>query len=160
MDDALPDLRDVAGPHLIGYLLNSMLYGSLGVQVYFYYEAFPKDKPFIKCFVYGIFTLETLQTIMIFRDCFVIFTQGLVDPSMANSTQLGWFNVTILDGITGCIVQIFFAYRIFVLSKSKIVPSIICTVAMTQAISSIADGIIARSTSLTETNMAYWKRRL
>ncbi|TFK74303.1 hypothetical protein BDN72DRAFT_789560 [Pluteus cervinus] len=152
MGDTLPDLKDIAGPRLIGYMLNSVLYGSLGVQVYFYYEAFPKDRRAIKCLVYTIFLLETLQTIMFFRDCFVVFTKGLGNPSEVNTTQLCWFAVAILDGIVGCIVQIFFAYRIFVLSKSKIVPSIICIVAITQAISAVTAGIMARSTHISDTS--------
>ncbi|TFK74302.1 hypothetical protein BDN72DRAFT_80880 [Pluteus cervinus] len=150
MDDILPGLREVAGPRLIGDMLNLMLYGSLVVQVYFYYQAFPKDRRFIKCLVYTIFLLESLQTIILFRDCFVVFTEGLVDPSLVNSTRFGLFDVAILDGITGCIVQIFFAYRISVLSKSRIIPSIICIVAVTQAISAITIGIAARTTPLSK----------
>ncbi|TFK74294.1 hypothetical protein BDN72DRAFT_80553 [Pluteus cervinus] len=150
MDNTQPDFRAVAGPRLIGDMLNLMLYGSLGVQVYFYYQAFPKDKRFIKYIVSAIFLLETLQTIVIFHDCFIAFTEGLVDPSAVNSIQLSWFGIVVLDGITSFVVQIFFAYRIFVLSESRIMPSIICVVALTQAIAAVDTGIIARSATFSE----------
>ncbi|KAF8880081.1 hypothetical protein BD779DRAFT_1110577 [Infundibulicybe gibba] len=50
---------------------------------------------------------------------------------------------TIISGIVACTVQIFFAYRIFILSKSKLLGSIICVIAVTQCGAGIAQGIQA-----------------
>ncbi|KAJ6454564.1 hypothetical protein DFH09DRAFT_1235933, partial [Mycena vulgaris] len=39
-------------------LLNWGLFGTLSVQVYLYYEAFPIDRLIIKCLVYILFTID------------------------------------------------------------------------------------------------------
>ncbi|KAF8880085.1 hypothetical protein BD779DRAFT_1550380 [Infundibulicybe gibba] len=132
-----------AGPLLLGYLFNWCLFGVLSVQVYLYYLAFPRDRLSIKCLVFGLYIVETLQTILITHDVFDSFGSGYGMLSALESTQLEWLGVPIISGIVSCTVQTFFAYRIFVLSKSKPLGLIICVIALTQGASGIAQGVQA-----------------
>ncbi|TFK32876.1 hypothetical protein BDQ12DRAFT_658665 [Crucibulum laeve] len=117
----------MSGPLNIGYLLNWGLFGVVSVQVYMYYLAFPNDKPFIKRLVYDIFCMETIQSIVIARDTFVTFASGFGDPNAIADVHLLWLTISLIV-IVACIVQLFYAFRIHVLSKKKVLPLIIVTV--------------------------------
>ncbi|KAF8873112.1 hypothetical protein BD779DRAFT_1679370 [Infundibulicybe gibba] len=138
-----PDIGASAGPLILGYLFNWGLYGVLSVQVYLYYLAFPNDRLSTKCLVFGLYLVETLQTLLITHDVFDSFGSGYGNLTALGSAQLEWLSVPVLSGIVSCTVQMFFAYRIFVLSKSKVLALVICVIALTQGSSGIAQGIQA-----------------
>ncbi|KAJ7142366.1 hypothetical protein C8R44DRAFT_603564 [Mycena epipterygia] len=64
---------------LIGYLLHWALFGTLTIQLYLYYEAFPHDRLSTKCLVYTVFAIELVQTILITHDAFQTFGYGYGD---------------------------------------------------------------------------------
>ncbi|KAF8996709.1 hypothetical protein BDQ17DRAFT_1172193, partial [Cyathus striatus] len=106
---------------LFAYMANWMLYGVLCVQVYLYYLAFPKDPLHNKIMVYIVFILETIQSAMIGRDVYVTFAKGFGNPDAINNIHLEWFTLPFLGSIVAGMVQILYAYRIHILSKSWIV---------------------------------------
>ncbi|TFK37454.1 hypothetical protein BDQ12DRAFT_608009, partial [Crucibulum laeve] len=113
---------------LIGYLFNCTLFGILLGQVYLYYLAFPNDRTHIKCLVYGIFVLETTQTILIVHDTFLGFVVHFGDRIALTKVQMAWFSVPILGSIVGGAIQVFYAVRIRILSEKTFMPSIIVIV--------------------------------
>ncbi|KAF8886118.1 hypothetical protein BD779DRAFT_1673302 [Infundibulicybe gibba] len=131
------------GPLLLGYLFNWCLYGILLVQVYLYYLAFPKDRLATKCLVFGLFLVETLQTSFVVHDAFDRFGSGFGNLAVFRNNQLEWLGVPIITGIVSCAVQTFFAYRIFILSKSKLLWSMICVIALSQCGAAITQGVQA-----------------
>ncbi|KAF9463144.1 hypothetical protein BDZ94DRAFT_1236373 [Collybia nuda] len=119
-------------PYLIGYMLNWVLFGVLSVQVYLYYLAFPHDKRLSKSLVLGVYTLETTQTVLLSRDAFTLYTfanfvDARTDPISKKlfyreiPDVLTTYTIPILGGIVAFIVQNFYAYRLFILTKSKII---------------------------------------
>ncbi|TFK32873.1 hypothetical protein BDQ12DRAFT_565492, partial [Crucibulum laeve] len=90
-----------------------------------YYLAFPNDKPFIKYLVYGIFCMEIIQFIVIARDSFVTFASGFGDAKTVTGVHLMWLTMSLMSAIVGCIVQLFYAFRIRVLSTAKVLSPII-----------------------------------
>ncbi|TFK32880.1 hypothetical protein BDQ12DRAFT_638237 [Crucibulum laeve] len=135
-------LLPVSGPLIIGYLLNWGLFGIISVQVYLYYLAFPNDKTFIKHVVYGVYCLEVVQSIVIARDAFVTFASGFGDPTAVTGMHTLWLTMPLMSAIVGCIVQLFYAFRIRVLSEGKVLPVTIATLALTQCGAGIAASII------------------
>ena len=105
-----------------------------------YYTAFPDDKKVCQSLVYGIYALEIAQTIMITHDAFQNFVYGFGEMSALDDLQVLWFDTAIVDGIGECarlvdspfflnrlstvafMVQTYFAYRIYLLSRSKVIP--------------------------------------
>ncbi|TFK32878.1 hypothetical protein BDQ12DRAFT_658668, partial [Crucibulum laeve] len=136
-------LLPLSGPLIVGYLLNWGLFGVISVQVYLYYLAFPNDKTFVKVLVYGVFCLELLQSIVIARDSFVTFASGFGDPNALISFHLGWLTMPLMSAIVGCTVQLFYSFRIRVLSRSKVLPLVIVILALTQCGAGIACSIIS-----------------
>ena len=64
-----------------------------------YYLVFPTDPKRNKFFVYSVFILEVMQTIIITRSAFHIFGEGYGDFAFLDSVELGWFSVPIITGI-------------------------------------------------------------
>ncbi|KAJ7168901.1 hypothetical protein C8R46DRAFT_1268526 [Mycena filopes] len=95
-----------AGPRLLGLLFNWGLLGVLTAQVYIYHVSFPKDKAGLKALVYGIYLLDWAQTCSATYDAF--------------------------QCIIGATVQIFYGWRIWIFSKSKVVFGVICLLALLQ----------------------------
>ncbi|KAG7096063.1 hypothetical protein E1B28_006744 [Marasmius oreades] len=122
-----------AGPFLLGYFLNYGLYGVLTVQTYIYYNAFPNDRIRIQIVVYGLYIVETMQTVIITWDAFQNFVFGFGEPGVINfKRNLTWLDVCLVDGLVAFVVQTFFAHRIYVLSKSKLITAAIMLFALAQ----------------------------
>ncbi|TFK39302.1 hypothetical protein BDQ12DRAFT_587558, partial [Crucibulum laeve] len=128
---------------LVGYLLNWGLYGVLSVQVCIYYAAFPDDKTGTKSLVYGTYILETIQTVLVTHDAFHALVIGFGNLDCLTRTNFTWLTAGVMAGLIACIVQIFYAYRIYVFSKSKIMAAFITLMALTQCSAGIVAGSLA-----------------
>ncbi|KAF9564065.1 hypothetical protein CPC08DRAFT_705602 [Agrocybe pediades] len=135
------DIARIAGPLLLGHLLNWCLFGALSVQLYMYYIAFPRDRTFSKCFVIGIYLWEAAQTFMLTESAFDAFARGFGDMSRLDKIGNLWFSVPIMSGVVAFAGQSFYAYRISILSQSKFVAGIILLLAFTQLAGAIACGV-------------------
>ncbi|KAF9451102.1 hypothetical protein P691DRAFT_808763 [Macrolepiota fuliginosa MF-IS2] len=144
-------LQKLAGPLLIGYLLNLCLLGVLFVQVFIYSVAFNKpnarDNIGLKLIVYVVVCLEVIQSAFILRDAFVTFAEEYGTPTRLNNIQFTWLTMPVLSGLVSCIVQSFYAFRIHVLAGSSyVLPTFIVLLAVTQCVASIAVGIDEHNT--------------
>jgi hypothetical protein len=64
-----------------------------------YYLAFPTDPKRNKFFVYSIFILEVMQTIIMTRSAFHVFGEGYGNVAVLDSIELIWFSVPMITGI-------------------------------------------------------------
>ncbi|KAJ7291757.1 hypothetical protein C8J57DRAFT_1588366 [Mycena rebaudengoi] len=130
------------GPIFIANILNWLFMGTLVMQVYGYYQNFPKDRLAIKLLVYTLFILDVAQT-------------GL-------TTHHGWWfivtiwgNPHIFDFIIWSagmipfffagVVQIFYAWRIWTLSANKFMRGmaiLIVLIALLQSFTAMVTGIV------------------
>ncbi|KAJ6580184.1 hypothetical protein DFH09DRAFT_1310126 [Mycena vulgaris] len=131
---------EFSGPLLIGTLLNWGLFGTLSVQVYLYYQAFPNDRLATKCLVYIVFTIDVVQTILITHDAFATFGYGFGDVSAVTKLRLDWVTIPIIGGLVAFVGQSFYAYRIYVLSKSWLIPLLIVTLSLTSSVGAFMSG--------------------
>ncbi|KAJ8081399.1 hypothetical protein PM082_007239 [Marasmius tenuissimus] len=82
---------------------------------------------------------------MVTWDAFQNFAFGFGNPQALDRINLIWFDVCILDGFVAFCVQVYFAYRLYLLSKHRLLPGIIVLIALAQVGGAIATGIIAKS---------------
>ncbi|PBK88449.1 hypothetical protein ARMGADRAFT_1084406 [Armillaria gallica] len=122
----------LSGPLIVASLLHWGLFGTLSVQLYLYYLAFPKDRKFTKYLVYGIYVVEFVQTILVSHDVFATFGYGF-----ASSTR---FLLLITSTATG-VGQGFYAYRIYILSRSQTVPAFVVCLSLTSSMGAIITGV-------------------
>ncbi|KAF9262840.1 hypothetical protein L218DRAFT_1038183, partial [Marasmius fiardii PR-910] len=134
------------GPYLLGYLLNYGLHGILTVQIYIYYNAFPNDNTAVQAIVYGVYAMEMTQTIMITWDAFHLFAFGFgnMETLLDAGGLFTWLDCFFIDGAVAFVAQTFFAYRIYLLSKSKPLTEVIIAMAVLQFGCSITAGAIMK----------------
>ncbi|KAF9062531.1 hypothetical protein BDP27DRAFT_1336480 [Rhodocollybia butyracea] len=126
---------------IVAYLLHWGLFGTLSVQTYLYYLAFPNDRRTVKCIVYGIFIIEVVQTILVTHDAFSIFGYGFGNFDSLTNVHLDWFTVPVMSGVVAFAGQAFYAYRIGILSRSKMVPSLILLVSLVSSVAAFMTGV-------------------
>lgn len=80
--------------------------------------------------VYTIFFLDTLQTCMTGADAFYWFCSGFGDLTHLSNVYISFFDTPMLGGLMALIVQSFFCYRIWVLSKSNVIPVVLWLVSV------------------------------
>ncbi|KAJ8077549.1 hypothetical protein PM082_001981 [Marasmius tenuissimus] len=72
------------------------------------------------------------------QDGFVRFASTSHSPS--NDVGLGWFFVPVLGGLVGLGVQVFYAWRISILSESRIGPLLLAALSFLSAVAALASG--------------------
>ncbi|KAK0488564.1 hypothetical protein IW261DRAFT_357364 [Armillaria novae-zelandiae] len=133
-------IEKLTGPVIIAILLHWGLFGTLSVQLYLYYLAFPNDIKFTKYLVYGIYVLELVQTVLVTHDSFMAFGYGFGDIGVFIDMQLDWLTVPIMSAVVAFVGQVFYAYRIFVLSKSHAVPIFVICLSLISSVAGIITG--------------------
>ncbi|RDX41806.1 hypothetical protein OH76DRAFT_1489198 [Lentinus brumalis] len=109
----------------------------------FYHLTFREDQRAIRFLVYGLFVLDVIQTCLVTADAFHWFVFGFGDMNRLNDTFLNSWDVPFLDAIIATIVQTFYCWRIWILTRSLVFPVIIFLVSLTQCGAGIATAIKA-----------------
>ncbi|KAJ7649047.1 hypothetical protein DFH06DRAFT_1208866 [Mycena polygramma] len=134
------------GPILVGTQLNWALLGVLTLQIYNFYCNFPNERVGIKALVYWLFFLDLAQTAFTSHFAFGILVTGWGDPNVFAHLPWSSCSIPVLAGLVSFSVQLFFAWRIYVLEgdKSRYVLAIcvlIVVVGLMQSLSAIVNGI-------------------
>ncbi|PBK84706.1 hypothetical protein ARMGADRAFT_1169928 [Armillaria gallica] len=137
----------IHGPIFIGLMFNLLLYGIMITQVYLYFAAYKQDKLVVKLFVSPIFVvvdaryITSTKVLLLFLcdiintgfdfaylyDCFVLhFSEAayLAKATWVFSTDPA------MTGIISGFVQLFFAWRIFVLTSNVCLCGIVVLLAL------------------------------
>jgi len=145
MSDGAPPIVEITGPLILGYLFSWALFGALTVQVYFFYISFPNDPCLHKCIVLFVYCLEILQIVLSSRDAFRDYGSGWGDFVGINQVGWMWFSVPIMSAIISFTAQLFYAWRVWVLSSKKlVVPVIIMVFSLTQFVAAVYAGAHTR----------------
>ncbi|KAJ7684446.1 hypothetical protein DFH06DRAFT_7258 [Mycena polygramma] len=135
------DVGQLTIPLFVGTILNWTLLGSLAVQFYLYFIAFPKDELRFKLLVTLIFLLELLQTLSDTHDTIKVFGAGYGNWSLLDEVGWSFFSVPIVGSLIACAGQIFFAWRIYIISHKLIIPGIIAFITLFQLGAGIWTGV-------------------
>ncbi|KAJ7823376.1 hypothetical protein B0H13DRAFT_1532139, partial [Mycena leptocephala] len=107
----------------VGTIINWTLLGSLVVQVYLYFVAFPEDPRFTEVLVAVVFLAELPQTFADGHDSL----KSLVGAGWGNLAALdevnwAWFSVPVLGSTIASVGQMFFAWRLYIIAQNLFVP--------------------------------------
>ncbi|KAJ6616497.1 hypothetical protein B0H10DRAFT_1799514 [Mycena sp. CBHHK59/15] len=119
-----------AGPRLIGLLFNWGLLGVLTTQVYIYHVNFQKDKRILKVLVYVVYLLDWAQTCSATYDAFQWFVYGWGEIPALFLRYTGFLNIPLLSSLIGA--AIFYGWRIWTFSQSRIIFGLVCLLAFLQ----------------------------
>ncbi|KAJ6458361.1 hypothetical protein C8R47DRAFT_1163445 [Mycena vitilis] len=128
-------------PLFIGTLVNWALAGVLAVQVYLYFHAFPKDRPFTKILVSLVCLVEIIQTMANTVDNAIIFGSDWGNRQSLDTARWGWFSVPVLGAIVASVGQNFFAWRIYIIGRTLYIPFLITTLSVFQLGAGIWTGV-------------------
>jgi len=150
-------------PMFIGTILNWLLFGTLLVQVYIYFIAFPQDRTWWKAGIVVVLVLEFVETLSNARDMVRTFGSGWGDMEVLDDVGWAWFSVPVMGSIIALVGQMFFAYRIYLISQSVYVPLLVLILSVVQLGAGIWTGVdicIARKFSLLQSHnvvaTAFW----
>ncbi|KAH9071164.1 hypothetical protein EDB83DRAFT_2673882 [Lactarius deliciosus] len=154
------DIARIAAPLFFSLLVNWGLYGILCVQtcmipvprklsppthpradVYSY--NFLNDRLLTKSLVYFVFALETTQTALTGADGFFWFVGGFGDFERLKNSHFAPIDVPIMTTFIAFMVQIYFCYRIWTLTRNVWLCSIITVTSIGAAIGSAWGGFVS-----------------
>ncbi|KAJ3740980.1 hypothetical protein DFH05DRAFT_1507999 [Lentinula detonsa] len=141
MSEIPPNVAQLTGPLLLGLVGNWGLFGCSAVQVYLYYLGFPKDNLRLKALVYGLFIWDILQTALYTSTVFASLASGWGNVEALEALGLIWFDIPFMSGVASCVVQCFYAWRIYVLGKSIPLALFIVALALMEGSAAMALGI-------------------
>ncbi|KAL0066703.1 hypothetical protein AAF712_006308 [Marasmius tenuissimus] len=101
----------------------------------YYLTSAAKDRRLIKAVVYGIYALLTAQVVWSGQEGYTRFVS-----QRASRPWLGWFFVPMVGGVVGLGVQVFYAWRISVLSQRRIVPMALVALSVISSAAAITAG--------------------
>ncbi|EIM84417.1 uncharacterized protein STEHIDRAFT_100468 [Stereum hirsutum FP-91666 SS1] len=106
------------GPMLIGTFLNILLYGVSVSQLYIYYGNYQRDKPWMRVFICILFLADTVNTAFDMQLNYAALINHFGDNDFIQTATWVFQTDPAMTGIIGMMVQVFFAWRIKVLSGS------------------------------------------
>ncbi|CBQ67662.1 conserved hypothetical protein [Sporisorium reilianum SRZ2] len=144
MADMMPKFPSMdlsLGCMYIGVMLNVWLYGFSIVQAYIYYVNFKTDKPLMRYFVLFLVVIDTLNAIFdqVFMYQYLVSNFG--NLGYASKSNAAFAADPVLTGIIAFSTQLFFAWRVYKLMHSKIMPALIATGATVSLLSAIGTAI-------------------
>jgi len=131
----------LVGPLVLGYQFNWALFGVLSVQMYIYHQARMPDGRFVKTLVYGLYLLETVQTVLATHDAWHEIALSWGNCLGLLGLYWAWLSQPVISGIASATIQCFYAWRIRVLSKSTPLAMFIAAIALMQGSAAIAEGV-------------------
>ncbi|KAF9012269.1 hypothetical protein BDZ89DRAFT_479666 [Hymenopellis radicata] len=110
-----------------------------------YYVNSQGDRPMIQYLVYGVFILDTVQTAFFTQIAYYMLVGNWGDLNVMVHRPWTGLTLPIFNGILAATVQIFYAWRIWVLTKKSrlgwALGTIIVVVALIQSIAAIVVGV-------------------
>ncbi|SJL02685.1 uncharacterized protein ARMOST_06019 [Armillaria ostoyae] len=126
------------GPMIIGLYINIILLGIIATQMYMYLNAYRKDRLWMKIFVVVLFVANVANTAFL---CKFLYTSLILNfGDDAYLARADWVFATdpALTGIIAGMVQLFFAWRVKVLTNNLWLVAIVAVCALAGTGSAIA----------------------
>ncbi|KAG7091839.1 hypothetical protein E1B28_008243 [Marasmius oreades] len=127
------------------------LFGILTIQIFLYHKSSSQDKLAIRVIFYFIYIMEATQTAWVARKVYLFCGSGFGDPAvllLAGSADSGDEAFVIKTGIVGLLCQCFSAWRIWILSRSKVMAIAVVALSLLSTAATFAGG--ARMIELSE----------
>ncbi|KII87694.1 hypothetical protein PLICRDRAFT_176478 [Plicaturopsis crispa FD-325 SS-3] len=126
------------GPALAGIFLNIFLYGVMFIQTFLYYTNFKKDPTWVKAYVSALFIADTLNSVFNIWWIYNSLVNNFNNPAALAKADWLFQTEPAFSGIIGMMAQLFFAWRVWALTKSYFCTGIIVLTSLTAGIAALA----------------------
>ncbi|KAK0456786.1 hypothetical protein EV421DRAFT_1895984 [Armillaria borealis] len=128
------------GPMLIGHMINVLLLGVVIAQTYIYMITYQKrDKAWLKALVFFLLVLNVTNTQ--FTYMYTTLITHFEDPAYLVKVTIVFATTAALTGVISCSVQMFFAWRVKILTSNLWLVGVVVATAMAGAIGAIASSV-------------------
>ncbi|KAJ7480010.1 hypothetical protein B0H11DRAFT_2233578 [Mycena galericulata] len=142
------------GPLFVGLILDWMLQGTLIIQLYLYYIANRKDPILLQVVVYGVFVLDTIQTVFATAETWDMLVVNWGNTNIVAHPFWAGGVLPMLSGLISFCVQSFFAWRIYTLKRTPLVLCVSTAIVSVSCVQVIAAIIESAQFVLNTTNLA------
>ncbi|KAG2042141.1 hypothetical protein BDR03DRAFT_944648 [Suillus americanus] len=112
----------IVGPVVLGTLVGTCLFGCLVIQTYVYYANFVNDHRAIKFTVAAVFATQIAHVMCVSATLWNTTVSAYGDPSKLQILPSTAAATILLTGITGALVESYFAFRLWKVSKKLLLP--------------------------------------
>ncbi|KIJ64623.1 hypothetical protein HYDPIDRAFT_28558 [Hydnomerulius pinastri MD-312] len=138
---ALNPAQVAHGPFLIGVIFNIVLYGIMMTQTYLYYTTYKSDRLWMKLFVAFLFIADTLNSVFDLVYIYDSLVNHFGDAEFLTNATWVFGTDPAMTGIIGGSVQLFFAWRVHVVSRNIFAVSAVVLSAVTGMLASLGTSI-------------------
>ncbi|KAH9933212.1 uncharacterized protein BXZ73DRAFT_46508 [Epithele typhae] len=109
------------GPIFIGVIFNTLLYGIMITQTYIYFTTFKQDRTWMKAYVGLLFLCDTVNSAFDIAFLYIALINNFVSgPRLSFLSRDVHPSASSAQAIIGSLVQLFFAWRVKVLTNSTL----------------------------------------
>ncbi|KAL1690329.1 hypothetical protein GGG16DRAFT_114233 [Schizophyllum commune] len=138
----MPSAAESHGPVLMGTFLNVLLYGVSVMQTYLYWNVYKRKDPlYLRLLVLFLFLADTAHTAFTMAYMYIALIVHYDDPPYLQHTTWVFATEPALVGIIGGSVQLFFSWRVRMLTGNVFLAGIIAACALTACLSGIGTAI-------------------
>ncbi|KAI0085384.1 hypothetical protein BDY19DRAFT_896836, partial [Irpex rosettiformis] len=123
--------------------VNTYLFGVVTYQFTLYHKTKFNDSPVIKCMVLFLFVLDTVYSVSVMWMLWAYCVDGYDDPTILTVNLWPYTLTPIVIGLASMVTQLFLGWRIYRLSKSKVVFGIVIALSVPSCLLAITCGIKA-----------------
>ncbi|KAK1225934.1 hypothetical protein PQX77_011133 [Marasmius sp. AFHP31] len=137
------------GPMFIGFVFNLFLLGVITLQCYIYVTTFKRDKLYMKCYVGVLYLINVFQTVLLLLYLYRTLVVNFGD--VRNLIQTDWVITTnpMLTGLIATKVQLFFVWRIKVLTQSKWLALFVLALSLTGLVGAVMSTALTVNSGVT-----------
>ncbi|KAL5520981.1 hypothetical protein ACEPAG_8903 [Sanghuangporus baumii] len=111
--------HNTLGAILIGGFVSIFLYGVTCLQVFIYYQRYPRDKRSVKNFVYLIWAIDSLDAALAVQICYYYLVSNYANPLAISSPVWSLKLHVLVTSVSDFIVRSLFVRRIYALSHGN-----------------------------------------
>ncbi|KAK0200160.1 hypothetical protein DFS33DRAFT_1359319 [Desarmillaria ectypa] len=136
-------ISDPYGMILVCIFLSILLLGVMIVQLFLYIDRYPTDPPYLKIFVVSLFALDVINSVFIMVWAYKMFIDNFMNPAAFGRAD--WIVCTdpILSGLMASMVQCFFAWRVWALTRNPFYLGFVVLCAIASTAGGLGTGIYA-----------------
>jgi len=111
---------ETLGPAFIGCLISATLYGITCSQVFIFTRRYPDEKPLVKILIGGLWVMDTLHAVFVTHASYWYMISNFLNVEVLTVIPWSLWASQLLGSTADMVVRLFFAYRVWILSKKNI----------------------------------------